>query len=198
MPPKVCPMETDEAQRALREALREPLKTDTQLGDTVVAWVVGIFRLFIAFMEAILHEVTTRIKDLEDDMDAKETIPVAAPQATTSAATTTPPRRCCTKCHARGHVDSDCHTTDPTAMLKRIAANQKRKKTARDDHAAAMAHSTPLFAPIHSPFPAPYPTAPDPQAFAAFAANAQELCRRCQQSTRDKRRARRSATSAPS
>jgi len=198
MPPKVRPMETDEAQRTLREALREPLKTNTQLGDTVVTWVVGIFYLFIAFMEAILHETVTRIKDLEDDMDAEETTSVATPQATTSAATTTPPRRRCTKCHARGHVDSDCRTTDPAAMRKRIAANQRRKKTARDDHAAAMAHPTPLFAPIHSPFSAPYLTAPDPQAFAAFAADAQELCRRRQQSTCDKRRACRSATSAPS
>ena len=170
MPPKVHPMETDEAQRALRDALRDPLKTNTPLGNTIVIWVVGIFHLLIALIEALLHEVTTRIKDLEDDVDAKETTSEVAPQATTSAATTTPSCHRCTKCHARGHVNSDCCTTDPAAMWKRIAANQKRKKTARDDHATAMTHPTFPFAPILSPFLAPYLTAPDPQAFATNAA----------------------------
>jgi len=135
---------------------------------------------------------------IRDRLTSLETgVATPSPQVTTSAATMTPSHRRCTKCHARGHVDSDCRTTDPAAMRKRIAANQKRKKTARDDHAAAMAHPTFPFAPIPSPFSAPYPTAPDPQAFAAFAANAQELRHRRQQSTRDKRRARRSATSNP-
>lgn len=128
MPPKVCPMETDKAQHALRDALREPLKTDIPVGDTIVAWVVGIFRLLIALMEALLYEVTTQVKDLEDDMDAKETTPTVAPQATTSVATMTPSCCHCTKCHARSHVIADCHTTNPAAMQKRIAANQKRKK----------------------------------------------------------------------
>jgi len=179
----------------LEEVNAPALTTEDEDVNKCVLWALNLFHLFLTFIEALMGSLGGQLDAIRDHLTSLETgVATPSPQATTSAATTTPSRRRCTKCHARGHVDSDCRTTDPAAMRKRIAANQKRKKTARDDHAAAMAHPTFPFAPIPSPFSAPYPTAPDPQ---AFAADAQELRRRCQQSTRDKRRARRSATSNP-
>ncbi len=137
MPPKVRPMDTDEAQRTLRDALRNPHQSTTPAGNAVVAWVVGTFYLLIALIEALFGEL--RVPDLEDDVNTKLSVPVTKPQATTSAAATRPTRRC-TKCHACGHVDSDCHTTDPATMRKRVATNQRRKKTARTHRTSPSQH----------------------------------------------------------
>jgi len=193
------PSITEQPYAELLEEVNAPsLTTDDKDVNKCIQWALNLFQLFLTFVEALMGSLGGQLDVIRDRLTSLETgAATPTPKATTSAATTTPSRRRCTKCHAHGHVDPDCHTTDPTAMWKQIAANQKRKKTTRDDHAAAMAHPTSLFTPIPSPLSAPYLTALDPQAFAAFAADAQELCRRRQQSTRDKRRARHSATSKP-
>src|SRR6266545_2727110 len=101
----------------------------------------------------------------------------------------------CDKCHTSNHIAEYCRTTNPAAMRKRIATNQKKKKSARA--IAATATALPPFPSMPPPFPYYSNTfvPPDPQAIHTFMVDAQELHRRHQQSTHDKRRVRRSATS---
>jgi len=194
MPPKIAKVDVDEAQRALKEALRNPIQTPASAGQ-IVAWIVSVFYLLISLMEGLLREVSARITDVESDFNSRIPTPVVAP---TPAATVAPRDRKtrCTKCHASNHIAEYCRTTNPATMRKRIATNQKKKKSAR----ATAATAIPTFPSMPSPFP--YygnPLAPsDSQAIHAFVADANELRRRHQQSTRDKRRVRRSATSATS
>ncbi|KAG6892782.1 hypothetical protein C0992_012539 [Termitomyces sp. T32_za158] len=103
----------------------------------------------------------------------------------------------CSKCHARGHSDSACHSKDPTTVRRRIAANQKACGQHRlaGQLAAASIPSLPSLSPA-TPHPSRvFMATQDP---AIVIAEAAELCRLAAQSTQDRRQARKekSATSS--
>jgi len=143
MPPKIAEVDVNDAQRALKEALRNPIQMPAPAGNQVVAWVVSVFYLLISLMEGLVREISARITDLENDIKSRETASVAAP---TPASTTAPRDRKtrCTKCHASNHIAEYCRTTNPAAMRKRIATNQKKKKSAR----ATATTAIPTFPPM--------------------------------------------------
>jgi hypothetical protein len=185
----------------LREELATPsLQSESRETRLIITWVVNLITLFLTFFESVIKEIIDRIADLEDDDTSKvSALRSSTPPVTTSVATTIPSSRRCTKCHARGHTDASCRTTDPAAMRKRVALNQKRKKNARTAAAAATAMPPPSLPsiPTPAPFYGQYPVQTSPQVVATFMADAEELRRRRQQSNRDKRRVRRSAQSDP-
>src|SRR6266545_8268641 len=125
--------ETDKAQCDLRDSLRNPPQPTNEVAAGIVAWAVSTFYLVITFLEAIFKEYQDRFTELEGDItvlqDRQTTVPSTTPKPSTSAATRTPckPRSCAT-CHARGHITSECRTTNPAATRKRIASNRRRSE----------------------------------------------------------------------
>ena len=86
----------------------------------------------------------------------------------------------CSRCHARGHQESECSTENPAAVQRRVANNNKAKAQRR---AALSSHFPPL-----TSFPAPTHYA-DPLTnpyFANAVSDAHELRRRKQQSNQDR------------
>ena len=153
------PQDATQAKQALNDALCDPLQTPNNVATNVITWVVSIFHLFLAYVEARFIELRARVLDIEN-------CPAHAPIATTTPAVTSDPQTrkiCCTKCHASNHIAEYCRTVNPAAMRKRIATNQKKKKSARA--IAAAATTLPPFPPMPPPFPyyASTPVLPDPQ-----------------------------------
>lgn len=166
-----------------------------------VSWLIAIINAIIAMIEQIGQANDSRLTELEEVTDSHAT--VLEHHSTASAATAAPattqwaqrdtttsrrlPSRC-NLCHARGHASTDCKTTNPGAMRKRVARNNRIAKEAR---ASAATSRIPVQAP--PPFyyqPPPPHVVPAPMNYAALAADATELRRRAAQSARDKRRKR--------
>lgn len=153
-----------------------------------VQWSQDTLREVLSALELIVPMVTGRLRDLE----ARPQIPSpvstrsggVTPRAPTSASQSAGRVPRCSKCHARGHSTSECRTTNPAAMRRRVAQNSR---IAREARAAQAAHAL-----LPTPGPSIYgpatPAAPNvPMALAALAADATELRRRTAQSNRDKR-----------
>ena len=166
-----------------------------------VSWLINIINAIIAMIEQIGQANDARLTELEEVTDSHASTleqSVATATAATAAPATTqwqqrdtttsrrPPR--CNLCHARGHASSECKTTNPGAMRKRVARNSRIAKEARAQSATS---HIPVQAPppfyYHQPLPH---VAPTPMNYAALAADATELRRRAAQSARDKRRKR--------
>ena len=169
--------------------------------EVLVSWLINIISAIMTMIEQIGQANDTRLTELEEVTDSHAT--TLEDHSTARAATavpattlgeqrdTTTSRRLssrCNSCHARGHASSECKTTNPSAMRKRVARNSRIAKEAR---ASIATSRIPVQAPppfyYHQPLP---PVAPAPMNYAALAADATELRRRAAQSARDKRRKR--------
>lgn len=182
-------------QNEIHSELGSPLldNLDDGQGTITPQWIIHVFTLFISLINSLIGYIDARFADFEEDStddDTPEKPKQAAPKTQPHSVPPTKTRRC-TKCHARGHIDSDCTTADPAAMRRRVAANQRRKKDARrNTHLIPASSSTAIpYHLMHPPFAAPQPQVN----LAALAADASELRRRQTQSARDKRRARHSS-----
>lgn len=172
-----------------------------------VSWLIAVINAILAMIEQIGQANDVRLTELEEVTDshattleqsvANATAASAAPATTQwQQRDTTTSRRLpsrCNLCHARGHTSTDCKTTNPGAMRKRVARNSRIAKEAR---APTITSQIPVQAPpsffYHQPSPH---VAPIPMNYAALAADATELRRRTAQSARDKRRKRPSTSS---
>jgi hypothetical protein len=189
---------TDVARQALDKALREPYQSETRDGHRIVGWVITIFMLLKALLEALIVEIYGRIEDCEErDTPAHVPIPTqppsasaATPQARRSAPASRRRTRCAT-CHATGHDTADCRTANPAVMRKRVALNQRAKRSAKDVRTLNSSLVPPPLLPAVVPHASAAYYPPD---FAGLASDAAELRRRRNQSSRDKKRIRRSAT----
>ena len=187
--------EIAQTQHEIQSELGNPLleNLDGDQGHIIPEWFIHILTLFINLINSVIGYVDARFADFEEDSTddaASEKPKQAAPKTQPHPVPPSKTRRC-TKCHARGHIDSDCTTADPAAMRRRIAANQRRKKDARrSTHLIPASSSNAIpYHLMHPPFVAPQPQVN----LAALAADASELRRRQTQSARDKRRARHSS-----
>ena len=172
--------------------------------QALVSWLINIISAIISMIEQIGQANDTRLTELEEVTDSHAS--VLDDNATTRAATagapattiwqqrdTTTSRRLpsrCNLCHARGHASTECKTTNPGAMRKRVARNSRIAKEARASASIATSHISAQAPPpfyYHQPLPH---VAPTPMNYAALAADATELRRRAVQSARDKRRKR--------
>jgi cell division septum initiation protein DivIVA len=172
-----------------------------------VSWLITVINAILAMIEQIGQANDARLTELEEVTDSHATTleqSVANATAATAAPATTQwqqrdtttsrrlPSRC-NLCHACGHTSTDCKTTNPGAMRKRVARNSRIAKEAR---APITTSHIPVQAPpsffYHQPSPH---VAPVPMNYAALAADATELRRRAAQSARDKRRKRPSTSS---
>ena len=175
--------------------------------QTIVTWLINIISAIISMIEQIGQANDARLTELEEVTDSHATTLDDAATATAATAgapattqwqqrDTTTSRRLpsrCNLCHARGHASTECKTTNPGAMRKRVARNSRIAKEARNSTATSR---TPVPAPppfyYHQPLPHVVPT---PMNYAALTADATELRRRAAQSARDKRRRRPTTTS---
>ena len=158
---------------------------------------------------ALVGMIANLAKQLSDQADeAFETARRASAQSVPSAAaatagtatsqqrgTTTSPKRC-NRCHAHGHTVDDCKTTNPTAMRKRVARNNRIAKEARRAPAQPPPSVPPPFPWLPHHYPPPYPSAAPTYHMASLATNAAELQQRSAQSARDKQRNRRPQSSS--
>lgn len=166
-----------------------------------VSWLINVISAILAMIEQIGQANDARLTELEEVTDSHATTleqSTATTTAATAAATTqwqqrdtTTSRRLpsrCNLCHARGHTSTECRTSNPSAMRKRVARNSRIAKEAR-----ASSATSPVQVPAPPPFyyhhPSPH-IAPVPMNYAALTADATELRRRAAQSARDKRRKR--------
>jgi hypothetical protein len=175
--------------------------------QTIVAWLINIISAIISMIEQIGQANDARLTELEEVTDSHATTLDDA--ATTRAATagapattiwqerdTTTSRRLpsrCNLCHARGHTSTECKTTNPGAMRKRVARNSRIAREARTSTATSRI-PVPAPPPFYYHQPLPH-VAPTPMNYAALTADATELRRRAAQSARDKRRRRPTTTS---
>lgn len=182
-------------QHEIIEELNKPWTADTAEAGGVgsVFWVIQVLSMFLNLINSIVGFFRARIAALEEDDDfstSSKAPDTAARNNQLPSALPSKSRRCA-KCHARGHAENDCKTTDPAAMRRRVASNQRRKKDARFfNPPLSLALPPPL--PYH--FQQQTPAFTQPQVnLAAMAADASELRRRQTQSARDKRRVRHSS-----
>lgn len=174
-----------------------------------VSWLIAVINAILAMIEQIGQANDARLTELEEVTDshattleqsvANATTATAAPATTlwqqrdTTTSRRLPPR--CNLCHARGHASTECKTTNPGAMRKRVARNSRIAKEARISEWRQTSHVQAQAPPpfyYHQPLPH---VAPVPMNYAALAADATELRRRAAQSARDKRRKRSATTS---
>ena len=174
--------------------------------DTIVSWLINIITAIIAMIEQIGQANDSRLTELEDVTDSHATelehrstasAATAAPATTQWAQrdtnTSRPLSSRCNLCHARGHASTECKTTNPGAMRKRVARNSRIAKEAR---ASVATSRIPVQAPPPFSYYQPLPhVTPVPMNYAALSADATELRRRAAQSARDKRRKRPSTSS---
>ena len=98
----------------VRDQLDETPEHPVQV-TKVVQWFINVITSIITLIELIAMSYACRIMDIESIIrDNPSSTRATASSSTPSA----PPSRLkrCTKCHARGHDESTCHTADPSAM----------------------------------------------------------------------------------
>jgi hypothetical protein len=182
----------DSAQESVTEVLEDPPQVPKPL-ETLLGWILTLAHAIIAMIDKLARHLGRRITNIElqlaiPDRTTSAKVPISTTSRVTPVpSTSTPANRSkrCTKCHARGHDISDCRTTNPTAMRKRVATNSRLAKQARSQRSMLTTSAT---IPPPVPFQQPYQfVAPPPMAYANLVADSTELRRRAAQSTRDRR-----------
>ncbi|KAG6894938.1 hypothetical protein C0992_003896 [Termitomyces sp. T32_za158] len=165
--------------------------TITQLWTVIVAITSALLILTRHYYDSVMDyiiEIRSHIDILEStDPSDRASMGTNRPTTTTAKPTSRHPIKC-TKCHARGHSADACHSKDPAAVRRRIAANRKargRRRIAGELAPAPIPSWSPLF----------HPTPPQHALMALpgssnIISEAAELRRRAAQSSRDCRRAR--------
>jgi hypothetical protein len=185
-------------------------------------WIHDLVSILWLYVSGQLDSTSDRIVALEATVADLQARPIPSQPATTTPRQPQRPSKPtrCQRCHAMGHAVNDCHTQDPAAQKKRVAATQKAAKEMERRRMAAilprrsLANST---FPVHledffgdTVIRAPtsggvvIPSLPDrtttrsqARSLMGLAADATELRRRRIQSTRDKRRRNASSANAP-
>src|SRR5271170_7767603 len=204
-----------------RQIARRPDVTRNDALGAIVAWIIA---LVTALRAHYLHVIEDLKESLSDDheglsatvqtMSGKHDLLVGefrkVQQATTAhglsaslpsgaatMASSTGHLARCSKCHARGHVESECKSTNPSAVRRRVAQNQKVRARRRQlpGESAPLPPSVPY---PTSAFVATSPYAPGSTYYPApnIVAEAAELCRCIAQSNRDRRRHRAATSNA--
>ncbi|KAI6100834.1 hypothetical protein EDD16DRAFT_1524835 [Pisolithus croceorrhizus] len=183
----------DESRCLLEQTVLDCPMFNNAMPRSIVNWVVMLFQLLLAFLDAVLQEISAHISNVEADIPTSGGVPSnvatvaqGGPTPSTAVWPTKSPQ--CTKCHACGHSTEMCLTKDPTVMRKRVAGNQKKKKD------ACKPPPLPILHPLY-PFIATTTSSPTPQDV-AMAADAEELWRRHCQSACDRKK-HRAATATP-
>jgi hypothetical protein len=182
----------DSAQESVIEVLDDTPQVPKPL-EALIQWILALAHAIITMIETLARHLGRRINDIEQqlaipDPTASAKVPISTTSPVTPVpSTSTPANRSkrCTKCHARGHDISDCRTTNPAAMRKRVATNSRLAKQARSERSMLTTSAT---IPPPVPYQQPYQfVAPPPMAYANLVADSTELRRRAAQSTRDRR-----------
>ncbi|KAI6006754.1 hypothetical protein EDC04DRAFT_2907762 [Pisolithus marmoratus] len=176
----------DESRHLLEQMVLDRPTFDNVAPRTIVNWVVTLFQFLLAFLDAVIREISAHISDVEADAlasgGAPSNVATAARSGPAPSATARPtksPR--CAKCHACHHSTEECLTKDPTVMRKRVAGNQRKKKDTRKPPPLPVSH--PLY-----PFIAATTTSPPTPQDVTLAADTEELQRRRCQSARDRKK----------
>ncbi|KAJ6602034.1 hypothetical protein DFH09DRAFT_1302198 [Mycena vulgaris] len=180
---------TLQAIQGIEAAIADLPRVSQGSSSQIVSWAARIFAMLTAVLVALVPAVAQRFNDLEALALQGQRPATRSGGATPGTSTSTPqsagrlPR--CQKCHARGHLSTECRTTNPAAMRRRVAQNSG---TARDVRAAKAAHALmPTLPPTSHAGGSAFTAAQIPMGLAALAADASELRRRADQSRRDKR-----------
>jgi len=184
-----------EASRSqLDEMIDDPFKPEDPDVRKLTRWIIALIQLLISYVNSAFYDFNMRLSDLEDDDDNEvpptDNVSHTEPATSVSARS----RRRCTKCHAKGHDESQCRTQDPAASRRRVAINQRKKKEAAQ---IRLTYPSPVDPRFYSYAPPPPAAVHPPADYAALVADANEFRRRNNQSTQDRRRARRSAAQRP-
>jgi hypothetical protein len=172
-----------------------PTDEDDDNIQNLTHYIGGLIKLIIVWVMSFITPIQSRLDSLERTVS--ESVPSKS-QFAYSTAQKSAPRKPgqltkCSKCHARGHSDQECKSTNPSAVRRRIAQNAKIRAERRK--------ITPLqsLQSVHMPYAAPpHPFAGIPPEQSAFMVEAAELRRRIAQSNRDKRRASRTMSKSSS
>lgn len=180
----------------------------------VIYWITALFHNLLDFVSSFLGEIHDTVTQLSDRVDGLEsnvpgtsevvvdaspsisptTLPSATRHGQANTSTTTPPRSGhsklrCRRCHARGHDTTECRTTNPDLVKKRVKNTEKTRKEEERRRRET------LNPPIHPPIPYPflhgdqyYHPPSTNTAMLALAADGREFRRRQVQSSRDRRR----------
>jgi hypothetical protein len=167
----------------------------------LVEWIVKLGFALVGMVANLAKQLADQADEAYEkarQASAQTTAFVSAATAGTSTSqrdTAASPKRC-NRCHARGHTVDDCKTTNPSAMRKRVARNNRIAKEARRAPAQPPPNVPPPFPWSSHHYPPPYPSTAPTYHMASLATDAAELRRRSAQSARDKRRNRRPQTSS--
>jgi cytochrome c5 len=182
------------------------------IASSIVSWtrifVVRIANYLHGFVETAVADtklLDSAVNDLSVRVDALEAASKPTPKpyfptstsakapsaaAATVATSSHPPSssygKRCNRCHALGHLQSECKSTNPEVVRKRVAKNRR---------AVVVTKLKPPPLPPTTHFAASATSLGDPYIM-ALAADATELRRRAAQSTRDKKRARLAAAAS--
>jgi len=161
-------------------------------------WIVQLGFALVGLVANLTQPIMDQQEELAESarLAKVSSMPTSSVAATaghsrTTRRTNASPKRC-NRCHARSHTD-DCKTTNPSAMRKRVARNNRIAKEVRRLPAQPPPSVHPPFPWLPHHYPPPYPSTAPTYHMASLATDAAELRRRSTQSARDKRRHRRSS-----
>jgi len=176
----VTEAEIIEQSEPVQALLNNPPKVQPHL-TVLLNWII---QLGFALM-GLITSLTKPIMDQQEEfaesarLASVRTIPTSLAAATagttnTQRGPTASPKRC-NRCHARGHKVDDCKTTNPSAMRKRVARNNRIAKEAR-----RMPGQPPPSVPPPAPwlpyhYPSPYPSTMPTYHMASLATDTAEL-----------------------
>lgn len=198
------------AAEQLQDALNSLIIDDTS-APPLFGRIVGFIRRVATALVAYVNEyvadarglddipaLRARVAALEGRQPSSTSAPTPRQQGAMSSSSATPRNRSirCNRCHAHGHSQAECKSTNPEVVRKRVAKNKRANAQSSLTASAPLPHPAPFIPPVHALSALASPLDPH---YLALAADAAELRRRAVQSSRDKKRiARANRTSAPS
>ena len=178
--------------------LNNPPKVQPHL-TAFLNWIIQVGFALIGLIATLTKPIMDQQEEFAESarLASVRSIPISSAAATAGTTnnqrgSTASPKRC-NRCHARGHTVEDCKTTNPSAMRKRVARNNRIAKEARRAPAQPPPSVPPPYPWLPHHYPSPYPSTTPTYHMASLATDAAELRRRSTQSARDKRRHRRSS-----
>jgi len=136
--------------KPVQALLNNPPKVLPQL-TALLDWIIKIGFTLVGLIANLTKPIMDQQEDLaESTRQAKaHSMPASLAAATSTLSTSrgtnaSAPKRC-NQCHAHGHTVNECQTTNPMAMRRRVAQNNRIAKEARQQQGLQISNVPPSF-----------------------------------------------------
>jgi hypothetical protein len=116
--------------------LNNPPKVQPHL-TALLNWIIQLGFALVGLIANLTQPIMDQQEEFAESARLANVRPIPTSSVAATAGTSRTPRgtdpspKRCNRCHARGHTVDDCKTTNPSAMRKRVARNNRIAKEAR-------------------------------------------------------------------